>query len=147
MDILQIVEFFLQDILRAVRSDSGEAIQSSVQMGEDRRSGRSLHSLNVLASLQEHFPYPVEDSAQEDNRHQKRGLMMQDTNNAPNIVMHICPASNIAFGSNSSIAPMSFENLLSIRPLGFVSKNLMPVLMSALNAMSCSFWLHIMHKL
>lgn len=53
--------------------------------------------------------------------------------------------SIMAAGNNSSIAPISFENLFKIRPEGFVLKNLIVALVMLLNILPCSLVEALMH--
>ena len=64
------------------------------------------------------------------------GIVIQITMNVPIIKRIICAASRVTFGNKSSIASMSFEKRLSILPLEFVSKNLIPDLINPPKAKS-----------
>lgn len=59
----------------------------------------------------------------------------------------ICTASKNAFGSASSVLPMSFENRLMIRPDGFVSKNRIHVEINPRNIKSCKLCDAVAQKL
>lgn len=57
----------------------------------------------------------------------------------PIMLKMFCVESSIDLGKISSTAPMSFEKRLSIRPDGFISKNLIDDDMIPLNIELCMF--------
>lgn len=67
------------------------------------------------------------------------GLTTPTTTIIPNKESPICRQSIIAAGSNSSMAPISLENLFKILPAGFVLKNLIVALVMLVNMLSWSF--------
>lgn len=66
------------------------------------------------------------------------GLTTATTIIIPNKESPICKQSIIAAGNNSSMAPISLENLFKILPAEFVLKNLMVALVILVNMSSCN---------
>ena len=68
-----------------------------------------------------------------------QGLDTATTTMIPSSVSPICKQSMSAMGSNSSTAPKSLENRLSIRPELFVLKNRIVAWLIDVNILSCKF--------
>ena len=75
------------------------------------------------------------------------GFTMKIMTKIPIITNDICIDSILAFGNNSSMAPISFEKRFNIRPDGFVSKNSIGAVNNELNMRLCKFLDARIHKL